>query len=90
MEQFSYNVTDAKDCVPAKDNLSEPNCTKVTNGSFTGIGATFPQLVQGIFAGNLLPRYVQITYSRNELRVEFRGPKTMTTKVIEVVDWVSF
>ena len=59
VEQFSYNVTDAKDCVPAKDNNSEPNCTKATNGSFTGLGsgiATYTDVVGEIFEGNLWPR----------------------------------
>ena len=60
MEQFSYNVTDAKDCVAAKDNHSEPNCTKITNGSFTGLGsgATYSDVVEDLFTGNLWPRYV--------------------------------
>ena len=74
VEQFSYNVTDAKDCVPAKDNNSEPNCTKVTNGSFTGLGsgvAAYTDVVGELFEGNLWPRFVkwfigcETRYSRN-------------------------
>ena len=66
VEQFSYNVTDAKDCVPAKDNHSEPNCTKFTNGSFTGLGsgATYSDVVADLFTGNLWPRYVS-SYVKN-------------------------
>ena len=47
----------------AKDNNSEPNCTKFTNGSFTGIGATYSDVVEDLFTGNLWPRYVQIIRS---------------------------
>ena len=56
VEQFWYNVTDAKDCVPAKDNNSEPNCTKSSNGSFTGFGATDAVVLSDLFSANLWPR----------------------------------
>ena len=56
VEQFWYNVTDAKDCVPAKDNNSEPNCTKASNGSFTGFGATDADVLSDLFSANLWPR----------------------------------
>ena len=43
-KDFSYNSTRPTDCVPAVDNASLPNCTKVDHGEFMGIAAASGEL----------------------------------------------
>ncbi len=55
VQEFVYNAT--MDCIPPTDNTSLPNCTKVTNGTFTGLAASSKEIIMNNFLANLDPEF---------------------------------